>query len=179
MKSILSHTVLAACACIVAILCYGFWYTAVGEKSVAVADLESQILTKTETTNRIASARASLAQIAGDEASIQSYFVPETGVVAFIDALQAKGKALGATVDVLSVSATDSSVTATPSLTFSLSIDGTFDAVMRTVGAIEYAPYDLTLSGLSITQVTKGNWHAGMNLRVGSASATQSATSTP
>lgn len=178
MKSALPQTVFATGICIAAISGYGFWYAAVGAKSVAVSDLDSQILAKTETASRIASARTSLAQIAGDEANIQNYFVPETGVVTFIDSLQAKGKALGATVDVLSVSSTGSKPAAS-SLAFSLAISGTFDSVMRTVGAIEYAPYALTISELSVTKAAKNGWRANMNLLVGSVSALRSATSTP
>ena len=49
---------------------------------------------------------------------------------------------------------------------------------MSTIGAIEYAPYDLTISSLSVTQGTENGWHANLNILVGSVSATQFATST-
>ena len=175
MKSPFAHIILASFVCVVVIIGYGFWYAAVGTKSVAVADLEGRVVTKTATANRVASSRASLLEISGDEATIRSYFVPETGVVSFIDSLQMRGKERGATVNVVSVSA--ATATAEPSLVFSLSINGTFSAVMNTIGAIEYAPYDLTVSSLSITQLKEG-WHANLNFTVGSVSATQSATST-
>ena len=176
MKSPLMHAILAYSVCIVMIIGYGFWYTVIGAKSTAVANLESQIVTKTDTMSRIASARASLAEIAGDEASMQSYFVPETGVVAFINNLEAQGHTQGATVSVLSVSTSDAGTQ--PTLTFTLTIKGTFDAVMRTVGAIEYAPYDLSISTLSLGQESSNSWHADLNLLVGSVPAGV-ATSTP
>ena len=69
------------------------WYAAVGAKSVEVVNLEDKVVIKTETINRVASSRASLAEIADDEATIRSYFVPEIGVVAFIDSLQSRGEA--------------------------------------------------------------------------------------
>lgn len=173
MKSPLLQAVFAACVCVVALVGYGFWYAAVGEKSVAVADLQNQIVTKAGTASRIASSRASLAQIAGDEATIRSYFVSETEIVAFINALQERGRKQGATVSVSSVSSSESAAPV-PALMLSLTISGTFDAVMRTVGAIEYAPYDLTVSGFSITRGAQSDWHATLNILVGSVSATRS-----
>lgn len=169
MKSPLLHLIFASLACILMLIGYGVWYASVEAKSVAVANLENQISTKIETESRITSTRASIAEIAGDEATLQSYFVPETGVVAFIDHLDTQGKLLGATVSVLSVATSDAG--ARPELTLTLAVKGTFDAVMRTIGAIEYAPYDLSISKLSLRQDAKNKWHADLNLHVGSVSA--------
>lgn len=169
MKSPLFHVVVVGLACVGLVLGYGIWYASVENKSIAVANLENQISTQTAAEGRIISTRASLAEIAGDEAALQNYFVPETGVVSFIDSLEAQGKTLGAAVSVLSVSV--SSARAKQTLMLALTIKGTFDAVMRTVGAIEYAPYDLSLSTLSIEQDAKNAWHADLNLNVGSVSA--------
>lgn len=176
MKSTFFHLVLASSVCAIVVIGYGFWYAAVDAKSVAVATLENQIAAKTTTAKRVASSRASLTDIAGDEATIRNYFVSEAGVVAFIDALQARGKAQGAIVDVLSVSSAGAATTE-KSLVLSLAVSGTFSAVMNTVGAIEYAPYDITVSELSVTK-TKDGWHAALRILVGSVSATQAATST-
>lgn len=166
MKSPFFHIIVACSVCIVTMIGYGVWYSVIGSKSAAVADLENQITAKTQATSRIASARASLAEVSGDEASMQNYFVPETGVVAFINTLEALGQAQGAAVSVLSVST--SGTNAQPSLTLALTIKGTFDAVMRTVGAIEYAPYDLSFSTLSLGQDTTNSWHADLSFIVGS-----------
>ena len=145
---------------------YGFWYFAVSAKSAAVAGLQDQITAKTETATRIATARAAIAEIKDDEAIVQGYFVPETGVVAFISGLEAQGQKQGAVVSVLSVST--GATGAQPTLLFSLSVKGTFDAVMRTVGAIEYMPYDLSVSGFSLVQDDKNSWHSDLSIRVGS-----------
>lgn len=172
MKSPLVHAILACSVCIAMITGYGVWYAIVEAKSIVVADMENQISTKTETANRIASARASLAEISGDEDNLRNYFVPETGVVAFINNLEAQGKTLGATVRVLSVST--SGVSTQSALAFTLTLKGTFDAVMRTIGAIEYAPYDLSISTFSLGQDDKNSWHATLDLLVGSVSASAS-----
>ncbi|HVB20265.1 MAG TPA: hypothetical protein VNF51_03250 [Candidatus Paceibacterota bacterium] len=176
MKSPFFHLVLACVICVGALIGYGIWYTIIESESATVDSLKNQITTNTENTSRIASARVSLAEIAGDEASIQNYFVSESGVVAFINALEALGQAQGAAVSILSVST--SGTVAHPSLTFALAVRGTFDACMRTVGAIEYAPYDLSISTLSLGQDGKNSWHADLTLLVGSVPAAV-ASSTP
>jgi len=170
MKLHFFHLGLAVAISIIAFVCYGFWYNTISNKSADVANLKSQIDSKTETLKRVASARSALAQISGAQASLKNYFVPETGVVSFIDNLETHGKSFGSYVSVLSVSAGSNSVQ--PTLTFAVSIKGTFDAVMRTVGAIEYLPYDLSISQLSLVQDEKKTWHADLNLIVGSISST-------
>jgi hypothetical protein len=166
MKSHFFHFAIALIVVIVVLVGYGFWYAALSAKSAAVANQESRIVAQTETVSRIASARAVLAEIAGDEASVENYFVSETGVVAFIDGLEAQGEAQGAVVEVGSVSAGTAGVR--PTFILSLAIKGAFDAVMRTIGAIEYVPYDLSISGLSLTQDNEGRWHADLKITVGS-----------
>jgi hypothetical protein len=151
-----------------AIIACGIWYSIIARESARVAQLESQIQAKTQVATRIASARAALAEISGDEAAVQAYFVSSANVVGFIDDLEARGKALGASVSVLSVSADPSS--AHTALDLVLSVKGPFNAVMRTVGAIEYAPYDIVVSDLSVGQDDKNLWHADLKLVVGSAS---------
>lgn len=174
MKVHFFHLVAALTVAVAALVGYGFWYAAIAADSAAVANLQSRITAKAETVSRIISARAALAEISGNEAVVQSYFVPETGVVAFIDGLEALGKAQGTVVSILSVSA--GAVGAQPTFMLSLTVKGAFDAVMRTVGAIEYAPYDLSISGLSLMRNDKNDWQADLKLLVGSVS---TATSTP
>jgi hypothetical protein len=176
MKSPLIHLILALLVCIAALIGYGVWYATIVDMSTSVATLQNQIDTKIEAVSRVTTTQAALAGIAGDEAVVQSYFVPETGVVAFIDDLEARGHSQGTTVSVLSVST--GGVPAQPTLVFSLSVKGTFDAVMRTVGAIEYAPYAISISALSVGQDDKNSWYANLKLLVGS-SATSTATRTP
>ncbi|MFA5942786.1 MAG: hypothetical protein WC798_03930 [Candidatus Paceibacterota bacterium] len=168
MRSHVFHLIVACAISIAALAGYSLWYVAVAKKSADVAGLQNQIDAKTETASRIASARAVLADVAGAEAAVQSYFVPETGVVAFISGLEARGRAQGAAVSVLSVSTTQG---ARPTLLFALTIKGTFDAVMRTVGVIEYAPHDISFSGLSLVQNEEGDWQADLKLVVGSVGA--------
>ena len=176
MKSHFIHALITLALCVVTLVGYGFWYAAVANKSAAVASMQDQIDTKTESAARVASARTALAEIAGDESAVRSYFVPETEIVSFIDDLVARGRALSATVKILSVSADNSRNQST--LSFSLTVKGTFDSVMRTVGMVEYAPYNLSIAKLSVGKDGKDIWHADIELLVGSVPASSVATST-
>ncbi|HUY05545.1 MAG TPA: hypothetical protein VMV62_02420 [Candidatus Paceibacterota bacterium] len=171
-----THFLIALAVAAAALAGYGVWYAAVSAKSAEVADIQGQIDAATENASRIAAARAALAEVAGDEAKVQAYFVSEAGIVAFINSLESLGLSQKAAVSVLSVSA--AGTPARPTLQLSLSVKGAFDAVMRTVGAIEYAPYDLSISTLSVGQDAKNSWHADLSLTVGS-TPPAAATSTP
>lgn len=158
-----------AIACVVAGVVgagYMAWDSAVIAKSTLVANVEHRIAVKTEAASRITSVRAALAEIEGDEQTIQNYFVSKSRIVSFIDEVEQQGRRLGATVGVLSVSSVDTPEYPVLSLTFA--IEGTFDAVMRTVGAIEYAAYDLAIASFSMNQVSASVWHADLKIVVGS-----------
>lgn len=176
MKSSLIHLLLALVISAALSAGYVVWYGVVSDKSREVSGLQSQIAAASETISRIASARAALVEIADDEAKVRSYFVPETGVVSFINNLEARGSAQGSAIDVTSVSTGGSP--SRPVLILSLTIQGAFDPVMRTVGSIEHSPYDISVSSFSIRQDVKGAWRAVLGLKVGSVPA-RSATSTP
>jgi hypothetical protein len=86
--------------------------------------------------------------------------------------LQSTGTYLKSNVQVVSVSATPG--TPTGVLDLSLKIDGTFDSVARTLGAIEYGPYDITITSLtfdtnpsSVTATTEPQWSAAATYTVG------------
>lgn len=161
------HVIVAFAVGLAALGSYAAWYAVVSSESQHVADLQAQIDAANKNASRIAAARIALSEIADDEATVQGYFVPEAGVVSFINNLEQMGTMEKSDVSVLSVSAAGTSTQAVLLLT--LSITGTFDAVMRTVGLVEYAPYDLFISRLSVTQLDKNSWQASVSLSVGSA----------
>lgn len=175
MKPSRTHFFIALTVCAVALVSYGFLYSLISNKSAAVRDMQRKIDTRTESVGRISTARSMLNEIADNEAAVQDYFIPETGVVAFIDDIERRGSSLGVSIDVLSVST--GVVGIQPTLTLSLIARGTFDAVLRTIGMIEYAPYDLSVSTLSIGQDAKDSWHANFQIVVGAMSS-KAATST-
>jgi hypothetical protein len=166
MKSPFMHLIVWTFIGIAVFAAHGFLYSIIAKKSSEVADLQSQINMKTESASRIASARIALAQIANSELTIRSYFIPESEIVSFIGDLEDRGRALGSVVKVLSVSNGNPENQST--LVLSLLIKGTFDSVMRTVGIIEYAPYNLTVTKLSLVKDEKSLWSIDMEIMVGS-----------
>jgi hypothetical protein len=167
MRSPSTHFLLALATLIAVSGVYGVWYTTVSHKSNEVVNLQSQIDAANENAGRIALAKTAISEIVMDEGRMQNYFVSESSVVSFINELEALGVSDGAVVTVLSVS--KGGTPSVPTLLLSLSIQGTFDAVMRTVGAIEYVPYDVSIATLSVDQSGKDSWHANVNLIAGSA----------
>lgn len=153
--------------CVATLVGYGVWYRVVVDRSAQVAIVERQVAEKSQDATRTDALRAILAEIEGDEALVQGYFVSEDRVAAFIDGLEARGRALGAGVVVSSVANADTE--GHTALALVLVVSGSFEAVMRTVGAIEYAPYDLTITSLILTHEPKGGWRADLKLTVGSA----------
>ncbi len=145
---------------------YALSYGAVSTQSAHAADLAAQIAAKKSSLTRIASTKATVNSLQSEELAMQQYFVSENTIVNFIGALQGEGQKLGAAVTVDSVSANTQG--ARPTLTLSLTVDGTFDAVLRTVGAIEHAPYDITDSNFSLQNRGKGAWEARFTIVVGS-----------
>lgn len=165
MNRALLHFALALTLFAIGSVGYVLWYGAVSAQSAQAASLAAQVAAKKSTLGRVAATKAAVTSLQGEEVAMEQYFVSEGTIVAFIGGLQEKGQKLGATVTVNSVSA-DTQGTR-PTLTLSFTVDGSFDAVMRTVGSIEYAPYDLTTTGLSVQKNANG-WEAQFTVVVGS-----------
>lgn len=165
---------LACAVALIALLGYSAWYGVVAGESSAVASMEGEIEAKSAARSRVAAARAVLAEIAGDEATIREYFVPDTGAVSFIDGLEARGRAQGADISVRSISTGKANAHAAFLLT--VSIAGAFNAVMQTLGSIEYAPYDLSVANLVLNKNASGTWQATADLAVGLTHATTTTT---
>jgi hypothetical protein len=170
--------VLCILSCVLAALAlagYLLWYHAVSAKSVEAETLGNQIITRDRAQSRIGAASAEVADLASAEAGVGAYFVAPQNVVPFIEQLQSLGASTGASVSVLSVAANPPAAGALPVIAISLAVTGSFDHVVRAVGAIEYAPYDLALSSLALAEGTAGAWTADVALTVGSASSTANA----
>lgn len=155
---------------VVAASAYGFAYSLVGTKSGQVATLLDQINQKTEATTRVAVAKSELIALQSQEATVDQYFVSTSDVVPFLEQLAATGKYLGANVQVLSVS----SVPGTPygQLNLSLTITGSFNSVLRTLGAIEYGPHDTQVSSVTFaappgSNVASPTWTANAVFVIG------------
>lgn len=178
MHSPFRHLLVACSALGLVLVAYTFWYGAVGSVSAHAAALANEIAMKSENTTRIAAAKTTLASLAVDEQAVHGYFVSAGDIVPFLEHLESTGRALGAKIEVVSVGAEP----ATPRehLRLSLKLSGSFDAVLRSLGAIEYAPYDVTLTTLTLDTIPPAGggravWNAAAVFSVG----TRTASSTP
>lgn len=156
---------------------YGLWYASVSTLSTQAASLAADVAAKNDDVARIANAKAALATLSEEEATLEQYFVSTKDVVSFLEELQATGKSLGTKVDVVSVAAEDAGTA--PHLTLSLKIEGSFDAVIRTLGAIEFASRAITVSDVSIGINGKANWIATGSFTVGTRSSKTASTTRP
>lgn len=177
MKSHIIQLIIASVLFATACTLYGLWYGHITDMSAQVVAIQNDIDSKTAAAGRLASARTALSEITQDEAQVESYFVSQNSVVSFIDWMENLGKSLTSTVNVLSVST--GGTPTQPILIFSLSIKGTFDAVARTVGALEYAPYNISISKLAFGAEDKQQWHADLTLLVGSVASAAATTTKP
>ncbi|MDB5195177.1 MAG: hypothetical protein JWO84_361 [Parcubacteria group bacterium] len=157
---------------------YGFGYYTLQSDIVKATTLAAQIKLKSAQLDQLSRAHAALATLTNDEATLNQYSIGKEDVVPFLESLQATGKPLGARVDVLSVA--DEKIGTHARISLSLSLTGSFDAVIRTLGAIEYGPYDGVITNLTLdtTPASVGSasvWTATTIYSVG----VRSASSTP
>lgn len=176
MNKPLIHLAVALIALIAVGVGYAFWYGVVRDTREAVAALTIDAETKEAAAGQISEARSTLSSLAADEAFFGSYFVSTTTVVSFLESIEATGESLGARVEVASV--TPGSPTR---LSVAVRITGSFSAVMRTVGAIEHAPYDITVANLTVdtNAASEGAWTATATFSVGTGPATDAPASAP
>ena len=149
---------------VIAGVAYSFWYQAVVAASANAASLASSIASANQVSQAARAARSAQNGLGGSEDAVNHYFLAESDVVPFLEALQAAGTAAGAQVVVSSVGAAAGK---TNTLAVSLHITGSFNAVARAAGAIEYAPYALTEQSLVFGNEGKGVWHADQSISVG------------
>ena len=170
-----THVVLALLLLAGAFTAYGFSYHIVDKKSADAAAAEASIKAKAEEATRAQEAQNQLAGLEDDEAQISQYFVATRDVVPFLTNIESIGRTFGTKVNVVSVSAAQGKPHG--HLILSVSITGSFDNVLRTVGALEYAPYDIALQSLSL-DTTGGaagaahEWSAAATFTVGTNDAT-------
>ena len=134
---------------------YGYVYNRVSARSVQANTLSQQIKNQNDATVKAALAQTELTQLSTQQAAITQYFISTSDVVPFIEKIQAIGKFLGADVQVVSVAAAPASPYG--HLNLSVSITGTFNAVAKTVGAIEYQPYNTSITSLSLSTTNPAN----------------------
>lgn len=170
------HLVAAGLLLLIAVGAYALWYTHVRKLSAEAAQLSSQLQTIGDAGGRTSSVRRELDEVTRREADIYRRFVGSDTIVTYLEAVEATGRGLGARVKVVSVGNAPARAGHPAELQMALNISGSFDAVMRTLGAIEYQAYDTTLSNVTLDTPTGESWTATATFLIGTP---PSATSTP
>jgi hypothetical protein len=153
---------------------YAFGYYELLASVKQAATLTQTVAAKKVATARLMTARAQLSTLADDEARLQQYTIDKNTIVPFLETLQSAGKPYGASVSVLSVA--DEKTGTHGRVSLSLSIAGSFDAVMRTLGTIEYAPYDGIVKSATLSTAATGTtpvWNASVVYSVSVATSTK------
>jgi hypothetical protein len=145
---------------------YAVWHSRVETRSAEVGRLENDLANKNQAVNRITSARATLERNNDPAHSLSKYFVAETDAAPFIALLEGVAEREGTELEVIAVSADGTKVA--PALLFTLGVEGSFNPLMQTLGIIEYAPYDISFVGMTLSKGEKKLWRAEVRLRVGS-----------
>lgn len=163
---VLIHLAIAIGLLAAAVAGYAFVYLKVKDINERVARTEMEIWTKEAELANIRDAQNALATLTESEARIKGYFVPVRDAVGFLEEVGSTGSRFGADVSVLGV--TDKfSEDGRGLLTLSIQVQGSFSAIMRTVGTLEFAPYDIVLTDLSLDEVGSGAWNASATYEVG------------
>lgn len=151
---------------------YAGWYLIV-ERAAARALMLSQEIDQTAAVVAVAvESRDAFSTITADEAAINSYFTVIADIALFLEELEVTGRGLGSDVDVISVS---DKPTGEGRIALSLRIRGAYDAVVRTIGVIEYGPHDTRLENLTLDVASEGEskeWVATASFSIGTATTT-------
>lgn len=144
---IIQASLAAAFLCIaLGVVIFGFLSISKGAKSIDI--LAATVSEKRQETLRIALAKAALPKLAESEATLDAHIVRAEDIVTYLGELERQGKSQGATVEVVSVSPEQNTTQARIAL--SIKCTGSFDAVERTLGMIEYGTYDAVVSNVTL-----------------------------
>jgi hypothetical protein len=168
MRNPLIHLGIATGVLLLAAGAYGVAYAIVEKASAEAAALHVQLDAKSENANQLSVARNALQALGENEELTTKYFVSPDNIVLFLEELESAARALGADMEVASVS---TEIGPRERIQVALKITGSFDAVMRTVGTIEYGQRDSQVRSLTIDTATtptgKREWTATATLLFG------------
>lgn len=157
------HLGIVTLATLLAIVGYVWWHYEVTSASAEAAKLAAEVETRSDEYSRTTRAKSELAALAADESFVEGRFLPVDEIVPFLEGLERTGDAFGADVSVVSVS----DAVGGESIAVALEVGGSFDAVMRTLGTMEYGTYASSVSDLTLDTTDGERWGATLTLIVG------------
>lgn len=163
--------ILVAAACFLAAAgAYAAWHADVRKEAAEAAGFQAALRAEEAAGGRAAFERRAREALVGEEARIATYLVSPGEIVPFLESLEATGDRLGAEVAVVSVG--DAPGAGASRIPLALSVTGSFDAVVRTLGALEYQPYDIRITSMTLDttqagEAPSGEWMAAAVFSVG------------
>lgn len=155
----LIHALLAGVIALGVIGGYVLWYLSVQGLYADIEKTRAQSALKETERARAVIARTAEEEIHAHELFVASHIVDTANIVSFLEEIESAGKAFGATVRVGSVNG--GSKGANGNISLSLSISGSFDGVMRTLGVIEHGAYATSITDVSLDTTDNGKtWNA-------------------
>lgn len=143
---------------------YAFWYYQVEKEAKESATLLAQIQANVQSAVIASETGDALVALAADEAAIDGYRIKLADIVTFLERIEGTGRSLGSAVEVVAVAdkpGPDGRIELT------VRIIGSFDTVLRSLGAIEYGPYDSRVTNLTFdTPSDGGAWTAVATMSV-------------
>lgn len=149
----------------IALLCaagYAVWLSRVNALTGEAEALAATIASEGQRHAKTLGARDALSELAEDEAFVAGMLVPEDGVVPFLETLEGLGTPFGARTSVVAVGNPD----AAGRILVSVSVTGSFDAVVRAIGRIEHGPFASVTRELALDRSDEGLWTAALTLSV-------------
>lgn len=165
MNRVLTHLVIALVFLALSIAAYVFAFLAIEKTRDQIAEVSGKTVALVEDQERIKEAQGALAALSQNESRITGYFLNEKEIVSFLEEVESAGEALGADVTVVAVNNERNATP--PRVSVALRITGSFDAVMRTIGVIEYQSYDGIITTITMDDQGSGVWGASITYSVG------------
>jgi hypothetical protein len=161
-KSLLTHLGVAILFAVVSILAYAWWQNTVAQTLTEATEVTAKAKAIEQELSEITHAKQEVASLEENEEFVRARFLPLEDIVLFLEELEETGQKYGATVSVVSVGDGKTG----NRVSVALSAQGSFNAVMKTIGAIEYGSYASAVKSLALDGGGEGNWNASFILEV-------------
>ena len=149
-------TIASSLVVFVLILLYGGLFVTIKNKNNGISSLQNQVDIAIRKDERLYSMKQLVANLETELDQIDTYFVPQDGVVDFLENLEALGSIAGAPVDINSVSVKEHGNDAFPyeSLQVEFGARGSWSSIVWLISLFETYPQGITIQRLQFEQLT-------------------------
>lgn len=148
-RPLLIHLGFSILVCVSSVGAYWLWNQMLVKENTEFVSVGAQIDAKSMEIARASATKNELKNLSADQNDVEGYFLSAGDIVSFLEHLEKTGPTLNSTVSVLSVG-TDQGSGSPSQLKVTVKIAGTFESVMKTLGVIEYGPYDISIADMTL-----------------------------